>query len=150
MHKNIYNIVRGFFWFFLFFCFLGPHPRHMEVPWLGVNQSCSYRSKPQPQQHGIQATSSTYTTAHGNARYLTWARPGIKPPSSLILVRHVITEPQQELPILLFLVRKHWNPKVHQQGIDYINYDRFIAIEYYVLLKNIMYLYVLAWKMSMT
>ena len=26
---------------------------------------------PQPQQHGIQATSATYTTAHGNAGSLT-------------------------------------------------------------------------------
>ena len=25
-----------FLTYFLFFCFLGPHPRHMEVPRLGV------------------------------------------------------------------------------------------------------------------
>ena len=37
---------------------------------------------------GIGAASVTYTTAHGNARSLThWARPGIKPASSWILVR---------------------------------------------------------------
>jgi len=43
---------------------------------------------PQPQQCGIQATSVTYTTAHGNAGSLTHrARPGIKPATSWFLVR---------------------------------------------------------------
>ena len=38
---------------------------------------------PQPQQCRIQATSVTYTTAHGNAGSLIhWARPGIEPASS--------------------------------------------------------------------
>ena len=37
---------------------------------------------PQPQQHRIQTTSVTYTTAHGNTGSLThWARPGIEPTS---------------------------------------------------------------------
>ena len=44
----------------------------------------------EPQQRGIQATSATYTTAHGNARSLThWARPGIEPTTSWFLVRFV-------------------------------------------------------------
>ena len=47
----------------------------------------------------IQATSVTYTTAHGNAESLShWARPGIKPVSSWILVRFIFAEPRQELP----------------------------------------------------
>ena len=39
----------------VWFCFglLGPHPRHMEVPRLGSNQSCSCRPTAQPQPHGI-------------------------------------------------------------------------------------------------
>ena len=42
----------------------------------------------------------TYTTAHGNARSLTrWARPGIEPTFSWILVRFVSTEPQWELQV---------------------------------------------------
>ena len=42
---------------------------------------------PQPQQCQIQAASVTYTTARGSARSIThWLRPGIKPPSSWILV----------------------------------------------------------------
>ena len=40
----------------------------------------------------------TYTTPHGNAGSLTnWARPGIKPASSWLLIRFVSPEPQQEL-----------------------------------------------------
>ena len=39
------------------------------------------------------------TPTQGNAGYLThWARPGIKPESSWILVKFFTTEPQQELP----------------------------------------------------
>ena len=52
------------------------------------NQSCICQPTPQPQQHQVQAASSTYTTAHGNAGSLThWARPGIEPVSSWMLVR---------------------------------------------------------------
>ena len=65
----------------IFICFLGPHLQHMEVPRLGVEL------EPQPLQHQIQAMSATYTTAHGNAGSSThWARPGIEPASSWILV----------------------------------------------------------------
>ena len=70
----------------------------MEVPRLGSNQSYSFQSIPQPQQQGIRAMSATYTTAHGNARSLTyWVGPGIKSASSWILVWFVSTGPQWEL-----------------------------------------------------
>ena len=50
--------------------------------------------------------SATYTTAHSNNRSLThWARPGIKPASSWILVRFISTEPQWEL--LFFKIGKN-------------------------------------------
>ena len=53
---------------------------------------------PQPQQRRIHASSETYTTAHGNARSLTyWARPGIEPKTSWLLVGFVSTEPPWEL-----------------------------------------------------
>ena len=59
---------------FSFCIFLGLHPRHMEVPRLGVELEL----------RRIQVTSATYTTAHGNARALTHqARPGIEPVSSV-------------------------------------------------------------------
>ena len=48
------------------FSFLGPHLQHMDVPRLGIESDLQLRPKLQPQQHQIQAASSTYTTAHGN------------------------------------------------------------------------------------
>ena len=48
--------------------FLGLHLRHMEVPRLGSNQSCS--PWPMPQQRGTQAETVTYTTAHRQHRIL--------------------------------------------------------------------------------
>ena len=79
-----------------FFFFLGPRPRHVKVPRLEVESSYSCRLRPQP--HRIQALSSTYTIAHGNARSLAhWARPGIKPTSSWILVRFISAAPWWEL-----------------------------------------------------
>ena len=64
-----------------------------------MNWKCS-RCWPTPklQQHGIQAVSVTYTTAHRNARFLThWIRPGIELEPSGILVRFVNTKPRWEL-----------------------------------------------------
>ena len=53
---------------------------------------------PQEQQHWIQATSETYTIAHGNTGSLIhWVRLGIEPTSPRTLVR-LPTEPQWELP----------------------------------------------------
>ena len=49
------------------------------------------------QQRQFWAMSTTYTTAHGNAGYLThWARPGIEPASSWILVRFFSNGPLWE------------------------------------------------------
>ena len=60
---------------FFIFIFLGQHWQHMEVPRLGVKlqlQLLAYAM-----QLGIQATSVTHSTAHGNATSLTHcARPG--------------------------------------------------------------------------
>ena len=73
---------------FFFFClvFLGTHPRHMEVPRLGV------QSKPKPlglRHRGIPVPSVTYTTGHSNWALTHWARPGTKPTSSWMLVGFV-------------------------------------------------------------
>ena len=55
--------------------------------------------------------SVTYTTAHSNARSLThWARPGIEPVSSGILVGFISTEPQWELFQLIF--SRCYNPRL--------------------------------------
>ena len=69
----------------------------MEVPRLGSNWSCNCQPTPQPQSHGIWAASATYTTAHSNTRCLThWARPGMEPETSWLLVGFVSTAPQWE------------------------------------------------------
>ena len=57
----------SFILFLFFLVYLGPHPWHMEVPRLGVDQSSSCqprpRPRPQPQPCWIWAMSATYTTA---------------------------------------------------------------------------------------
>ena len=82
---------------------------------------------PQPQQRRIRAMSATYTTAHGNAGSLTpWARPGIEPASSWILVRFVSSEPQWELQNATsyekYLVLKHTSHMV----LNIMNNDELI------------------------
>ena len=86
------------------FCFLAPQLQHMEVPRLGVELELSCQPKPQPQEQRIHAASATYTTAWGNARYLThWARPGIGLASSWIQVGFITACLQWELPGEVFL-----------------------------------------------
>ena len=69
-----------------------------RFPGRGSNWSYSCRPIPQPQQHQIQASSVMYSTDHANTRSLMhWARPGIKPASSCILVGFVSTVTQWEL-----------------------------------------------------
>ena len=81
------------FFFFWSFChFLGRSHSIWRFPGQGSSWSCSHRPTPQPQQRGIQATSATYPTVHGNAGFLTyWARPWF-------LVGFVNHEPRWELP----------------------------------------------------
>ena len=92
--------------FFLFFFFQGCMCGKWKFTGCqGSNLSCSSWPTPQPQQRRIQAISASYTTAQGNARYLThWARPGIEPASSWILVGFVASEPQRELHDIIFFI----------------------------------------------
>ena len=72
-----------------------------KFPGKGSNQSCSCRPPPQPQQCRMRMTSVTYTTALSNVGSLThWARPGMEPASSWILVANSWT--LQVLKILLY------------------------------------------------
>ena len=85
--------------------FLELHPWHIKVPRLGLDWSCSYQPKLQPQQYRIQAASATYGTTHGNTRSLThWARPGIKPTSSQILVGFIIHWAMTGTPKAVFFI----------------------------------------------
>ena len=61
---------KSYFYLFIYLVFLGPNMQHMEIP-RGSNWSYSCLPTPQPQQHQIRAASATYTTAHGNTRFLT-------------------------------------------------------------------------------
>ena len=79
----------------LFIAFQGHTWDIWTFPGEGLNKSYSLMT--QAQQHQISIVSVAYTTAHVNARCLThWARPGIKPTSSWVLVGLVSTEPQRE------------------------------------------------------
>ena len=87
-----------FFFFFWSFVFLGPHPKHMEVPRLEVDLEMQPQAYARATATHIWATSVTYTRAHSNAGFLThWARPGIEPATSRFLVGFVSAAPQQEL-----------------------------------------------------
>ena len=70
----------------------------------------------QPQQFGIQAASVTYTTAHGNISSFThWARPGIKPEYSWILVVFLTTEPRRQPLELPYLYKyRHFYKSIHR------------------------------------
>ena len=90
------------FFVFCFFAlfFLGPYLRHMELPRLGVEleiQLLAYNNSHSNCE--IQAASVTYTIAHSYAGSPThWARPGIEPASSWILVGFISAVPRRELP----------------------------------------------------
>ena len=73
--------------FLFIFLFRAAPTAYGASPGKVSNRSRSCQPTPQPQQRQIWAESTTYTTAHGNARSLThWARPGMEPVSSWILV----------------------------------------------------------------
>ena len=75
--------------------FLGPHLWHMEVPRSNWRCSC----QPMPQSHQIWASFVTYIAAHSNAGSSThWARPGIEPTSSWILVGFLIHQATMGIP----------------------------------------------------
>ena len=79
-----------FFFFFFFYLFQDCTCGIQRFPGQGSNRGYSCWPTPDPQQHRIWATSLTYTIAHGNAGSLAhWARPGIEPMSSWILVRFI-------------------------------------------------------------
>ena len=110
------------FFFFLSFL-LRPHPKHMEVPRLGIESDCSCWPTPQPQQRQIRATSATHTTAHGdahsNARSLThWAGPGIETASSWILVRFVSLRQDRNPKRENIFLKKQMHPMQNQNEQD--------------------------------
>ena len=104
-NMHVFSLL-GYFFFF-FFCFLGPHPQHMEVPRLEVQselQLLAYSTAIATSNLSLVCDLHHSTTAQGNARSLThWARPGIKPVSSRMLVRFISEEPWWQVLFLSFL-----------------------------------------------
>ena len=91
-----------FFSFFLFLLFrasLMPYGSSQARSRIGATSIL-----PQLQQHWIRATSTTYTAALGNARSLTlWARPGIRPGYSWILVQFPLHHHRNSLHIIFLI-----------------------------------------------
>ena len=93
-YREYFHVLIGHLYVFfgeMSMCFLGLKVQHKEVPRMGWNQIYSYQPPmSQAQEQQFRTASVTYTTAHRNAGSLThWARPGIKPVSSWILVRSI-------------------------------------------------------------
>ena len=89
-----------FFVVFFFFAFLWPHIRDMEGPCLRLKSELRLPSYTTPTATWDLSHIFDLHTAHSNARSPAhWARAGIKPTSSRILVRFVSTAPQWELPL---------------------------------------------------
>ena len=85
---------------FCFFCFLGPHVWHMEIPRLEIESEPQLPAYATATATQYQSCVCNLTTAHSNARSLPHrARPEIKPLSSWIPVRFMPAEPQGEFPI---------------------------------------------------
>ena len=110
------QLIFFFSFFFFFFFFLWRTRGIWKFPGQGSNRSCSCWPTPQTQQYGIQAASVTCIIAHGNVRSLThWARPGVEPMSSWILIKFVTPEPWRNRhgfflnPKILYAVGTTWD-----------------------------------------
>ena len=79
----------------VFLVFLGPHLRHLEVPRRGVASELQLPASTTATATPGPSRVCDNTTAHGNAGSLApWARLGIEPMSSWILVGLVTPEPR--------------------------------------------------------
>ena len=114
-HRSLcpcWNWRQHLFFFFPFLSVsLGPHPQHMEIPWLGVES--------EPELPACITATATYAAAYSNARSLTcWGRPGIKPTSSWILVGFLTQWATTGTPTtpfslqLSFPCKCHYRPKL--------------------------------------
>ena len=83
--------------------FLRPYLEHMKVPRLTVKLELQLLAYTTATATEIPNLSLFCDLHHSNARSLThWARSGIKPASSWMLVRFITTEPQWELHLWVF------------------------------------------------
>ena len=102
----LFSFISSFSFFFFFFFFLGMYLQHMEIPRLGVESELLLQAY--TTATAMQDLSHVFDlhTPQLLARSLThWARPGIEPSSSRILVGFVSTAPQWELHSCLVQLR---------------------------------------------
>ena len=111
---NVYNL-RFLFCFVLFF--LGSHLQDMEVPRLGVKLELQL-----PTYTTVTATQdpSRICNLHHSSRQCwilnRWARPGIEPASSWILVRLVTAKSQEKLPRTWVLLKTPFDSPTLVEG----------------------------------
>ena len=116
-----------FFFFCLFVClfFVLKRPKRAvpaargKFPDLESNQSCSCQPMPQPQQCQIQARLWPTPQLPATLDPLThWARPGIEPLSSWILVRFVNRWTTMGTPVKFLSKRFYHLSKVHIKQVE--------------------------------
>ena len=93
---------------FFFFCFLGLHPRHMEVPRLGVKlelQLLAYTTATATQD--LSHVCDLYHSSQ-HCWIVNPLRPGIKCETSWLIVRFVSTAPQWEFQEWLLTLSDSW------------------------------------------
>ena len=125
MYSLSHYLLLFFFFFFSFFflSFSGCIHSIWRFPGQGLNRSCSCWPTPQPQLMPDQSCiCDLYYSSQQCPILHPWARPGIKPASSCILVRFVSAKPRQELCHWLFLT---FHIKLSQATCNILYLDSF-------------------------
>ena len=128
---------------FFFFGSMGPYVWHMEVPRLGVESELQLPAYATATATPDLATSVICTTAHGNARSLTYSsRRGIEPMSSWILLGFITTEPQWKL-LSFFLIFASQRSKIHSCSFSFyfLNMYNFFSYTVIVFISFLNYVY---------
>ena len=93
-----------YYLFLIYFCFLGLHAWHMELPRLGVKSKLQLLAYTTAEATWDRSRICDLHHSSWNARFLThWMRPGMEPTSSWILVRFISAAPQRGLWFLIYL-----------------------------------------------
>ena len=128
---------------YLFFLLRASHAAY-GIPRLGVEMELTLQAYTTAIATPEPSTSVTYTTAHYNARSLSyWTRPGIKPASSWILVgflTHWATKGTLFYVFKIYFITLKYpiirliTSSYSRRMIYFINLDKFVT-----LIKNIYY-----------
>ena len=94
---NILTPTESILYLFIYFSLLGPHPRHMEVPRLGVKFRAIAAYATVTATWDLSCVCDLPHSSQHAGSLTQWMRQGMEPASSLILVGFTPAEPQQEL-----------------------------------------------------